>query len=184
MPFKIIVAIDENNGIGLNNMLPWKNKEDMKRFATLTRGNGKNAVLMGRNTWNSLPTHPLVGRHNLVLSRSSVAYSSSNYFEHDEGRITFFKDIEYVLEYIRHKHFDDVWIIGGEKLYTEFMSVPELNKLVKEVYVTEIAGDYGCDTFFNKLDETQYEEISRGCVGEKLKFKVYNNKNYVINLGN
>jgi len=179
MPFKIIVAKDEKDGIGLNNRLPWWNvKEDMKRFVTLTRGKGKNAVLMGRKTWDSVPTHPLVGRHNLVLSRSSFAYSASNYFEHDEGRITIFKDTEYVLEYIRHKHFDDVWIIGGEKLYTEFMTVPELNKLVKEVYVTEIAGDYGCDTFFNKLDETQYEEMSCECVGEKLKFKVYRNKNW------
>lgn len=177
MPFKIIVAKDEKGGIGLNNKLPWWNiKEDMKRFVTLTRGNGKNAVLMGRNTWDSLPTHPLVGRHNLVLSRSSFAYSSSNMLEYDEGRITIFKDIEYVLEYIRRKQFEDVWIIGGEKLYSEFINDKELNKLVKEVYVTELAGDYGCDTFFNELDSSQYEEISCECVGEKLKFKVYHNK--------
>ena len=72
--------------------------------------------------------------------------------------------------------YDDVWIIGGEKLYSEFINDPELNKLVKEVYVTEIAGDYGCDVFFGMLDASQYEETSCECVGEKVKFKVYRNK--------
>ncbi len=176
MPLKIIVAKDEKGGIGINNRLPWHIKEDLKRFVTLTRGNGKNAVLMGRNTWDSIPTHPLVGRHNLILSRSSFTYSSVNMIEYDEGRITLFKDMEYVLDYITSAKFEDVWIIGGEKLYDAFLSDPELNKLVKEVYATEVTGDYGCDTFFGKLDESQYEEISCECVGEKLKFKVYRNK--------
>jgi dihydrofolate reductase len=179
MPFKIIVAKDEKGGIGLNNKLPWRNIEDMKRFVSLTRGNGKNAVLMGRNTWESLPTHPLVGRHNLVLSKSAFEFSSNNVFEHDEGRITLFKDTKYVIEYIKSKQFEDVWIIGGEKLYSEFINEPELNKLVKEVYVTELAGDYGCDTFFNKLDSSQYEEISCG-EKDKVKFKVYRNKMYSV----
>jgi dihydrofolate reductase len=179
MPFKIIVAKDEKGGIGVNNRLPWRVKEDMKRFVSLTRGTGKNAVLMGRNTWDSLPTRPLVCRHNLILSRSSFAYSSTNIVEYDEGSVTLFKDIEYVLEYIKEKKFEDVWIIGGEKLYSEFMSEPDLNKLVKEVYVTEIAGDYGCDVFFKELDVSHYEEFSSECVGEKVKFKVYHNKLWV-----
>jgi dihydrofolate reductase len=177
MPFKIIVAKDEKGGIGLNNKLPWHIKDDLKRFASLTRGNGKNAILMGRNTWDSLPIHPLLGRHTLILSRTSFTYSSVNMVEYDEGRITLFKDMEYVLDYIRDANFEDVWIIGGEKLYNAFLSVPELNKLVKEVYTTEIHGDYGCDTFFGQLDASHYEEISCECVGENhLKFKVYRNK--------
>jgi len=176
MPFKIIVAKDEKGGIGLDNKLPWRIKEDMKHFVALTRGNGKNAVLMGRTTWDSLPTHPLVGRHNLILSRSSFAYSTATMLEYDEGRTSLFKDTEYVLEYIKDKNFEDVWIIGGEKLYDTFLNEPELNKLVQSIYVTEIVGDYGCDTFFGKLDVSQYEETSCECVGEKLKFKVYNNK--------
>jgi len=169
MPFKIIVAKDEKAGIGLNNKLPWHFKEDMKQFVKHTRGNGKNAVLMGRNTWDSLPSRPLVGRHNLVLTTTSRLTTNNT---------SFFKNMVCALEYVSNSTFEDVWIIGGEKVYNDFMTHDELNKLVKEVYVTEINGDYGCDTFFKKLDETQYEEISCECVGEKLKFKVYSNKNY------
>ena len=179
MHFKIIVAKDEKDGIGLNNKLPWSFKEDMKHFVSLTRGSGKNAVLMGRNTWESLPTHPLVGRHNLILSRSTFAYLSVDEIEYDKDRITFFRDTDFVINYITTKSFEDVWIIGGEKLYSDFINTAELNKLVKEVYVTEIKGDYKCDTVFNKLDSSQYEEISSESVGEKLKFKVYRNKTFI-----
>ena len=178
MPFKIIVARDENGGIGLNNKLPWLYKEDLRRFSSLTRGNGNNAILMGRTTWDSLPVHPLPGRHNLILSRSSFMYSSVTKVEIEPDRITNFKDTEYVLEYVKEKEFDDVWIIGGEKLYDAFLTEPELNKLVKDVYVTEVNGDYGCDVFFRPLDVSQYEEVSCERVGENLKFKVFRNKLY------
>jgi dihydrofolate reductase len=153
----------------------------MKRFVALTRGNGKNAVLMGRNTWESLPTHPLVGRHNLVLSQSAFEFSSVTMSHYDIDRISFFKDIATALDYIRTRHlqYEDIWIIGGEKIYNSFLNDEELNKLVFQVYVTEIAGDYKCDTFFQELPASQYEQISCECVGEKLKFKVYNNKFWV-----
>ena len=180
MPFKIIVAKDEKGGIGKDNKLPWHFKEDLRRFANLTRGNGNNAVLMGRNTWDSLPIHPLTGRHNLMLSYSSFLYSTATSIHYTDKRISTFKDVDGALEYIRENRYEDVWIIGGEKVYTTFLNDPRLNKLVQSVYVTEIAGDYGCDAFFGQLDETQYEETSCECVGEKMKFKVYRNKMFGI----
>lgn len=180
MKLKIIVAKDEKGGIGVNNVIPWRMKEDMKRFVALTRGTGNNAVLMGRNTWESLPTNPLVGRHNLVLSHSAFEFSGDCVADYDPGRITFFKHIPAVIEYIKSKSYDDVWIIGGEKVYDAFLTDGELNKLVSQVYVTEIVGDYGCDTFFGELNAAQYTEISCECVGEKLTFKVYANKNYAM----
>ena len=180
MPFKIIVAKDENSGIGKDNKLPWHFGDDLRRFAKLTRGNGNNAVLMGRNTWDSLPIHPLICRHNMILSRSAFSHSSTTSFHDDEKRISTFKDIDTVLEYLKENRHEDMWIIGGEKVYAAFLNEPRLNKLVQSVYVTEIAGDYKCDVFFDKLDESQYEETSCECVGEKLKFKVYRNKTFGI----
>ena len=70
MNYNIIVAICENNGIGYNNSLPWNIKEDLKIFSKLTRGNNNNAIIMGRNTFESLPNNFLPKRDNLVLSES------------------------------------------------------------------------------------------------------------------
>ena len=62
------MAFDINRGIGKNNNLPWKISDDLKRFSKLTKGNNNNAIIMGRNTWDSLPNKPLSQRDNLILS--------------------------------------------------------------------------------------------------------------------
>ena len=56
--FHIIVAHDLNNGIGIKNSLPWHLPIDMRYFKEITTNakNGKkNAVIMGRKTWRSIP---------------------------------------------------------------------------------------------------------------------------------
>ena len=58
MKFNIIVAKCNNNGIGINNTLPWNIPGDLKRFSKLTTGSGNNAIIMGKNTWLSLPKKP------------------------------------------------------------------------------------------------------------------------------
>jgi dihydrofolate reductase len=47
-----IVAVDGNNGIGFDGELLERIPEDMKRFRKLTE---KHTIIMGRNTWDSLP---------------------------------------------------------------------------------------------------------------------------------
>ena len=78
MNINIIVAMCKKNGIGLNNKIPWKISEDMHYFSKKTSGNyqgdvnKKNIVLMGRNTWESLPKKykPLPHRFNIVLTKN------------------------------------------------------------------------------------------------------------------
>ena len=55
MNISMIVAMDEDGYIGLGNSLPWKLSSDLARFKRLTEGDGFNAGVMGRNTWDSLP---------------------------------------------------------------------------------------------------------------------------------
>lgn len=71
----LIVAMDDRGGIGRNGNLPWDLPAEMARFTKLTtlttnRGN-KNAVIMGRKVWESIPPkfRPLKNRLNVVLSR-------------------------------------------------------------------------------------------------------------------
>jgi len=63
-----IVAVDEHWGIGKDGTMPWPHlSEDLKRFKKLTDGS---MIVMGKNTWLSLPKRPLPGRENVVISRT------------------------------------------------------------------------------------------------------------------
>lgn len=61
----LIVAIADNNGIGVKGDLPWHISEDLKYFKEKT---SHCPVIMGRTTYFSLPKHPLPGRKNIVLN--------------------------------------------------------------------------------------------------------------------
>ena len=76
MLINIIVAFSINMGIGLNNTHPWNIPSDLKKFRDLTIGDGNNAVIMGKNTWNSLPLSYLKKRDNLILSSTLNIYKS------------------------------------------------------------------------------------------------------------
>jgi hypothetical protein len=79
----LIVAATANNGIGHAGKLPWRLPQEMQYFAKVTSGKNtaqdvggeknKNAVIMGRATWESIPHrfHPLPGRINVVISRQA-----------------------------------------------------------------------------------------------------------------
>ena len=70
--FNIIVCTNKQGIIGCNNDLYLKCKEDMKHFANITKGNGNNVVVMGHNTWNSIPDNkkPLVNREKIIMSKN------------------------------------------------------------------------------------------------------------------
>lgn len=61
----LIVAIADNNGIGVKGDLPWHISEDLKYFKRTTAGC---PVIMGRTTYFSLPFRPLKNRKNIVLN--------------------------------------------------------------------------------------------------------------------
>ncbi|XP_013409720.1 dihydrofolate reductase-like [Lingula anatina] len=71
----LVVAMCNNRGIGINGQLPWRLRGDMNFFKKITSETKdpekKNAVIMGRKTWFSIPEkfRPLANRINVVLSR-------------------------------------------------------------------------------------------------------------------
>lgn len=129
----MIVAMSKNRGIGYKNSLPWNFKTDMEYFSKLTIGNPKhkNAVIMGKNTWLSLPNKPLPKRENLVISSTLKGNN-------------IFKSPEECLDYCKDNNIDNVWIIGGQQIYSDFIHHTELTTIHK----TEIQRIYDCDTFF------------------------------------
>jgi dihydrofolate reductase len=118
---KLILAATKSGGIGYKNGLPWKKiKGDLARFKQLT---DKFPVIMGRNTWDSLPIKPLPNRINIVVT--------SNPFEH-EGVTC----VDSIMD-----HTDFYWLIGGAKL------VEASWDYINEVHLTLVNKEHECDTF-------------------------------------
>ena len=132
MSFKLIVAVSKNYGIGINNELPWNISEDLKHFSKTTKGNGNNAIVMGRNTWDSFNGRHLKKRDHLILSTSLSIDNTSSDADADAEIIKSFSTIDNVIDFINNKKYEDVWIIGGESIYKSFL---ELN-LISECYIT------------------------------------------------
>ena len=159
MKINIIVAFSKNRGIGIDNNLPWHLPTDLKKFRKLTIGNGNNAVIMGKNTWNSLPVKYLKQRDNLILSKTyKIDTSYQSYINNNLiiNTIKSFNDINEILEYCNKKYYDSLWIIGGSQIYDLFMNY----KIeIDEIYVTYIDEDFVCDTFFPCIDIDKFEFV-------------------------
>jgi dihydrofolate reductase len=146
---KLIVALDNNYGIGKNDKIPWHCNEDLKYFSKLTRGEGNNCVIMGRKTYESIGCE-LKNRKNIVLSKTKTIESSSD-------NLIIFDNIDKINVYLNHNKFDSVWIIGGESIYREYLN----RELINEIYITNIVGNYDCDSFFpNEFIHVFNEDIN------------------------
>jgi len=156
-PFNIIVAIDENRGIGKGGALPWHLPGDLKYFKKMTihgsSDSKQNAVIMGRKTWESIPEkfRPLSGRMNLVLTRNPR-------FQAPEGVLTAssLQDALQTLDQLnRDQKIQDIFVIGGEQVFKESMNLSDCRQL----FVTHILETYSCDTHFPDYAE-DFEQIS------------------------
>lgn len=150
----LIFARSINRGIGYNGKLPWYFKEELKYFSKLTKGNGNNAIIMGRKTWDSLPLKPLNNRVNIILS-SNINNINSTYINHPNIRI--FNSISETLHYLRMKYFFNIWIIGGKEIYDIFLKMD----YVDNIYETVINKEYICDTFIDEIPNN-YKLIKTG----------------------
>lgn len=72
IPFDIVVARCVNNGIGVNNSIPWKLSNDLKMFKKITTsGNERNSIIMGRKTFESIGKKALPNRTSIVISQNT-----------------------------------------------------------------------------------------------------------------
>ena len=145
MIYNMIVAFDINNGIGKDNKIPWYISDDLKRFSKLTRAEGNNAIIMGRNTWESLPKKPLIKRDNLILSTTLNIEENSP----KNTLVKSFNNIQDIYLFCEKQDYDTVWIIGGSKIYEHFID----DKCLNNIYVTFVLKEYNCDRYFPALSE-------------------------------
>lgn len=124
---KLIVACTPEGGIGFENSLPWKKLEgDLPRFKRLT---DNKTVVMGRNTWESLPFKPLKFRQNIVITSTPLN------FQHD--LVSVYSNLNSIPK--------DSWLIGGAKLIESNWD------LIDEVHLSRTFALFKCDVFINML---------------------------------
>lgn len=135
---KTIVAVDKNWGIGRDGGLLTHLPEDMKFFRTTTKNK---VVIMGRKTLESFPEgKPLKNRVNILLT------GNPDYCP--EGTVVC-HSIEEVLEAVREYDSEDVYVIGGQTVYEQFLPYYDT------AYVTYMKADLKPDTYFINLDERE-----------------------------
>jgi len=146
--FSIIVAMDEENGIGKQGDLAWRLSADLKHFKevtmAVTKPGHQNAVIMGRKTWDSLPVkfRPLPGRLNVVLSSNSDLQLPSE--------VLVFSSIDEALMKLSSLSLiDKIYVMGGAQIYAQSIHHPACQGL----YVTHVNGDFDCDVFFPEIPE-------------------------------
>ncbi|MBF0577305.1 dihydrofolate reductase [Dysgonomonas sp. GY617] len=157
----IIVAIDEKNAIGKDNQLLCHLPNDLKYFKSVTQGH---TVIMGRNTYESLPNGALPNRRNIVLSRNKD-------LQLDRCEVS--SSLEDAIALCDSE--TEVFIIGGATVYAKAIDVAD------KLYITYIHHQFeGTDAFFPEVDKNKWIESShiKNGADEKNKyahtFVVYN----------
>jgi dihydrofolate reductase len=136
----IIAAVAQNGAIGKDNDLLWHISADLKRFKQLTL---EHTVVMGKNTYYSLPIRPFPKRRNVVIT--------SNRNAEFEGCETA-SSIEEAIALCRQG--EETFIIGGSRIYEQFLP------LVDKLYITWVYKDFEADCFFPNIDPTIFKQTS------------------------
>ncbi|XP_022657529.1 dihydrofolate reductase-like isoform X2 [Varroa jacobsoni] len=161
-PLCAIVAVCKaSKGIGNKGSLPWGRSlpNEMKHFARVTTNTTDpdkcNAVVMGRRTWESIPENrrPLPRRINIVISSGLCQESVP------EG-VKVAKSFDEALEIAGtgcckgQSRVERIFVIGGTQVYVDAMRHPAMDT----VYLTEVLGQFECDTFLN-IDTRKFTDI-------------------------
>ena len=134
MNFSIIVACTDEGIIGVNNTIPWYIPDDLKYFKTITTGNekNKNIVIMGRNTWESLPTQykPLKDRINIIISNTLI-------LDKKLDNVYVYKSLDEFFNNVKRFDYNEIFLIGGGQLYKTGLEEP-YKSLCNKIYMTKI----------------------------------------------
>lgn len=140
--FDIVLAADLDWGIGKNNGLPWpKLRGDLQHFKriTSTASEGRrNAIVMGRKTWESkeVAGKPLPNRLNVVVSRSPLLVPAGVIAARSIDEALAAPDVE------------TIFVVGGAVLICAVIDRSDL----RYAYLTRIEQRYGCDVRMPDLD--------------------------------
>uniref|UniRef100_A0A7N2MZ09 Bifunctional dihydrofolate reductase-thymidylate synthase n=1 Tax=Quercus lobata TaxID=97700 RepID=A0A7N2MZ09_QUELO len=155
--YQVVVAATRDMGIGKDGKLPWNLPSDLKFFEEITVKTSdpgkKNAVLMGRKTWESIPVEkrPLPGRLNVVLTRSGSFDIAT------AENVLICGSVASALELLAAAPYclsiEKVFVIGGGEILRETINAPGCDA----IHISEIETSIECDRFMPAIDYSVFQ---------------------------
>lgn len=138
----MIFAESINKVIGINGKLPWIIPKDMKIFAAMTEGC---CVIMGRNTWESLPeqVRPLEKRQNIIIT------SKKDY--HAPGALVF-HSLEEALDHAN----EPIMVIGGKRVYDDALPYADIVYVSQVYHAVDVRGAGDSVVFAPRIDPLEF----------------------------
>lgn len=137
MSYSIIAAIGKNRELGKDNDLIWHLPNDLKFFRQIT---SNHTIVMGRNTFESLPRMLPNRKHIVLTSRDGLP-----------NEVEVYRELKQILEKYKDTE-EEIFIIGGASIYTQFLEHSS------KLYLTEIdAEEETASVYFPEFDQQQYD---------------------------
>ena len=137
MSYSIIAAIGKNRELGKDNDLIWHLPNDLKFFRQVT---SNHTIVMGRNTFESLPRMLPNRKHIVLTSRDGLP-----------SEVEVYRELKQILEKYKDTE-EEIFIIGGASIYTQFLEYSS------KLYLTEIdAEEETASVYFPEFDQQQYD---------------------------
>jgi len=134
----IIASLDEKNGIGKNNRIPWHIRKDLVRLRDMTKDH---LVILGRTSYESMAGYyDKSGRP--MPAKEYVVVTSDKNFKSVRNNTFAATSVQEVLNKIKDSREKEVFVIGGETIFKQFMEFAD------RLYLTIVHGTFDCDTFF------------------------------------
>ena len=110
--YNLIACVNNIGLLGQENDLYINSSKDLHYFSQITRGHPRlrpstkeNIIVMGYNTWLSLPTKPLKGRHSIVLTKRHTIEGVQTMSSLEDVFLSYYKE--------RLDTYGELFIIGG-----------------------------------------------------------------------
>ncbi|CCC68234.1 hypothetical protein NCAS_0B01500 [Naumovozyma castellii] len=169
----IVACLVPEMGIGFQGNLPWRLSKEMKYFRQVTSSTfdpaKKNAVIMGRKTWESIPARfrPLPNRINVVISRSFTdTLQEANDLTDPYFKINSLSGCIDELTTKMTKDLERIYIIGGGEIYNECYNMADYWLITKLTPVDTVEPEM--DTFLNTKTLKQVFEEDKTHLSEFL----------------
>lgn len=160
--FDIVVARSNNHVIGTNNTIPWNSKADLAIFKKITTSDSyPNILIMGRQTWESLPRKPLPNRLHIIISSTlsqECLYTEYSSHKNQLFIASSFENAFDIVSSIKHP-LSKIYVIGGESIYNKAILSPWCENIYETVIDTTIHIESNTDIKYMKNISKDYYSL-------------------------